>query len=230
MTKPRPYTPGLHRSAVRHLKRCDPVLAALLTRVGRYRVVLRTDGSHFDALVRSIVSQQLSVKAAATIHGRFRELYEAAGGRPGAVARIPETRLRGVGLSRQKIAYIKDLALAVESGNLDLEHIDSMTDEELIARLTAVKGIGRWTAQMFLMFRLGRPDVLPTLDLGIQNAIQRAYGLRKRPTPRKMEQLARGWAPYRTVACWYLWRSLDQPAANARPKRVRTKRAARAVD
>ncbi|HUR91852.1 MAG TPA: DNA-3-methyladenine glycosylase [Gemmatimonadaceae bacterium] len=231
MKKPRPYTPGLHRAAVRHLKRSDPVLAALLARVGPYRVALRTDGTHFDALARSIVSQQLSVKAAATIHGRFRDLLDAAGGKPRSVATIPDARLRAAGLSRQKISYIKDLARAVSSGELSLDEIDAMTDEELIARLTAVKGIGRWTAQMFLMFRLGRPDVLPTLDLGIQNAIQRTYGLRKRPSERKMEQLGRAWAPYRTVACWYLWRSLDQPAVvKPRPARARTKRCAARVD
>ena len=223
MKKPRPYTPGMHRSAVRHLKRSDPVLAALLERLGPYRVALRTDGSHFDAIARSIVSQQLSVKAAATIHGRFRELYEAAGGNPASVARIRDARLRAAGLSRQKIAYIKDLARLVASGELDLSSIDAMSDDELIARLTQVKGIGTWTAQMFLMFRLGRPNVLPTLDLGIQNAIQRAYGLRKRPSARKMEQLGRAWSPYRTVACWYLWRSLDQPAAKRPPARRKTR-------
>lgn len=197
---------------MRHLQRADPVLARLLARHGPHRFELRTAGSHFDAIARAIVSQQLSVRAAATIHARFRELYEAAGGRPEAVARIPEEKLRAAGLSWQKIAYIRDLARHVESGELDLTRIETMTDEELIARLTAVKGVGTWTAQMFLMFRLGRPDVLPTLDLGIQKAIQRAYGLRKRPTVRRMEQLARAWSPYRTIACWYLWRSLDQPA------------------
>ncbi|CAN5654348.1 DNA-3-methyladenine glycosylase [soil metagenome] len=216
MMKPRPYTPGLHRAAVRHLKRSDPVLGAVLARHGPHRFDLRTAGSHFDAIARSIVSQQLSVKAA-TIHGRFRELYERAGGKPERVARIPEERLREAGLSRQKIAYIRDLARRVAAGELELDRIDEMPDDELIARLTAVKGVGTWTAQMFLMFRLGRPDVLPTLDLGIQKAIQRAYGLRKLPSARQMEKFGRSWAPYRTIACWYLWRSLDQPAVMKRP-------------
>lgn len=226
MKKPRPYTPGVHRAAVRHLKRSDPVLAEVVARHGPHRFELRTGGSHFDAIARSIVSQQLSVKAASTIHGRFRELYEAAGGHPGSVARIPETRLREAGLSRQKIAYIRDLARLVEAGELDLDRMDKMSDDELIARLTAVKGVGTWTAQMFLMFRLGRPDVLPTLDLGIQKAIQRAYGLRKLPSARQMEKFGRSWAPYRTIACWYLWRSLDQPAITKRPPvRGRPKRA-----
>ena len=198
---------------MRHLRRSDPVLSDLVARHGPIRFDLVSGGTHFDALARSIVSQQLSVKAAATIHGRFRALYDAAGGVPAAVARIPEQRLREAGLSRQKISYIRDLAQRVASGGLDLASVDDMSDEELIERLTAVKGVGTWTAQMFLMFRLGRCDVLPTLDLGIQKAIQRAYGLRKLPSVRQMEKLGRGWAPYRTIACRYLWRSLDQPAA-----------------
>lgn len=211
MRKTRSYTVGLHRSAVRHLRRSDPILARVVAGHGPHRFELRTGGSHFDAIARAIVSQQLSVKAASTIHARFRELYDGAGGAPGVVARIPEKRLREAGLSRQKISYIQDLAKRVTSGELDLDRIDEMSDDELVARLTAVKGVGTWTAQMFLMFRLGRPDVLPVLDLGIQKAIQRAYGLRKRPSARQMEKIGRAWAPYRTIACWYLWRSLDQP-------------------
>lgn len=211
MRKPRPYAPAMHRSAVRHLQRSDPVLAEVIARHGPHRFELRTGGSHFDAIARAIVSQQLSVKAASTIHARFRALYDGAGGTPDSVARIPETRLREAGLSWQKIGYIQDLARRVATGELELDRIDEMSDDELITRLTAVKGVGSWTAQMFLMFRLGRPDVLPVLDLGIQRAVQRAYGLRKRPTVARLEKIARSWAPYRTIACWYLWRSLDQP-------------------
>lgn len=219
MKKQQPYTPALHRAAVRHLQRHDPVLASVVARHGPHRFDLRTDGTHFDAIARAIVSQQLSVRAASTIHGRFRELYEAAGGTPARIGRIPDARLREAGLSRQKIAYIRDLARRVASGELDLESVDGMTDAELIERLTAVKGVGKWTAQMFLMFRLGRPDVFPTLDLGIQKAIQRAYGLRKLPSEQRLEKLGRCWAPYRTIACWYLWRSLDQPAVATPPGR-----------
>lgn len=211
MKKPRPYAPAMHRSAVRHLQRADPVLAAVITHHGPHRFELRTGGSHFDAIARAIVSQQLSVKAASTIHGRYRALYDGAGGAPDVVARIPEAQLREAGLSRQKISYIQDLARRVASSELDLDRVDEMSDDELIARLTAVKGVGTWTAQMFLMFRLGRLDVLPVLDLGIQKAVQRAYRLRKRPTVPRLEKIARAWAPYRTIACWYLWRSLDQP-------------------
>lgn len=209
---PRSYTPGLHRSAVRHLRRSDPVLAKVVARHGPHRFELRTGGSHFDSIARAIVSQQLSVKAASTIHGRFRTLYEGAGGTPDVVARIPDKRLREAGLSWQKISYIQDLARRVTSGELELDRISEVSDDDLVARLTAVKGIGTWTAQMFLMFRLGRPDVLPVLDLGIQKAIQRVYGLRKRPSARQMEKIGRAWSPYRTIACWYLWRSLDLPA------------------
>lgn len=223
MQKPRPYTPGLHRSAVRHLKRSDPVMGGVVSRSGAHRFELRTEGTHFDAIARAIVSQQLSVKAASTIHGRFRQRYEAAGGEARSMRLITDEHLREAGLSRQKIAYIRDLARHVDSGELDLERIDEMSDEELITRLTAVKGVGTWTAQMFLIFRLGRPDVLPTLDLGIQKAIQRAYGLRKPPTASRMEKLGRPWAPYRTIACWYLWRSLDQPAIAKKALSARTK-------
>lgn len=222
MKKPPTYTPALHRAAVRHLKRSDPVIAAVVEQYGSYRVKLRTDGTHFDAIARAIVSQQLSVKAAATIHGRFRDLYIGAGGEPRAMADIPDTALRGAGLSHQKISYIRDLARLVDAGELELDRIQEMTDEELIARLTSVKGVGVWTAQMFLMFRLGRSNVLPTLDLGIQKAMQRAYRLRKLPTPKRMEQLARSWEPYRTVACWYLWHSLDQPGLAA-PRKANQK-------
>ena len=222
MKKPRSYTPAVHRAAVRHLQRSDPVLGAVLSRHGPHRFDLRKDGTHFDAIARAIVSQQLSVKAASTIHGRFRELYAAAGGTPADVEDISDARLRQAGLSQQKIAYIRDLARRVASGELDLENVDGMTDEELVERLTTVKGVGKWTAQMFLMFRLGRPDVLPTLDLGIQKAIQRAYGLRKLPSEERVEKVARCWAPYRTIACWYLWRSLDQPAV-APPRALRSK-------
>jgi len=210
MRKSRPYTPGLHRSALRHLRRADPVLARIVARHGPHRFELRTGGSHFDAIARAIVSQQLSIKAASTIHERFRALYDKAGGTPDVVARIPEARLREAGLSWQKIGYIQDLARRVASGELELDRIDELSDDELVARLIAVKGVGTWTAQMFMMFRLGRPDVLPVLDLGIQKAVQRAYGLRKRPTVTQVEKIARAWAPYRTIACWYLWRSLDQ--------------------
>lgn len=200
------------RKAVAHLKKVDPVLAKVIEAVGTYKGWPAGNGTHFDAVCRSIVFQQLSGKAAGTIHGRFVGLY---GGRPplpDELASTPDDKLRAVGLSRQKSAYLKDLGARVASGQVPIETLHELTDSEVIAALTQVKGIGRWTAQMFMMFRLGRPDVLPDLDLGVQKAIQRAYRLRKLPTPERVLKIGAKWAPYRTVASWYLWRSIDTPA------------------
>ena len=177
--------------------------------VGVCRLATRDEGSHFQALTRSIVYQQLSGKAAGTILGRFNSLYASGSPTPEQVLETDDETLRSVGLSRQKIGYLRDLASKVVSGDLPLDEVQHMTDDDLIEHLVQVKGIGRWTAQMFLMFRLGRPDVLPELDLGIQNAIKRAYRLRKRPTPKQVRRVGAKWTPHSTVACWYLWRSLE---------------------
>lgn len=197
-----------YRASVKYLKRVDPVLAQVIERVGPCRIQLRTDGTHYQALVRSIIFQQLSGKAAGTILARFNALY---GGvpEPHAVLATHDERLRSVGLSRQKIGYLRDLSSKVTTGELPLDAVHDMEDEDLIEHLVQVKGIGRWTAQMFLMFRLGRPDVLPELDLGIQNAIKRAYRKRKRPAPKDVRKIGAKWSPHSTVACWYLWRSLE---------------------
>jgi DNA-3-methyladenine glycosylase II len=197
------------RKATAHLKKVDPVMAEVIQKVGSYKGWPASEGSHFDAVARSIVFQQLSGKAAGTIHGRFQGLY---GGRtplPAELATTSDEQLRAVGLSRQKSAYLKDLGARVTAGELPIETLHELTDEEIITALTQVKGIGRWTAQMFLMFRLGRLDVLPDLDLGIQKGIQRAYHLRKLPTPDRVKKIGAKWAPYRTVASWYLWRFID---------------------
>jgi len=170
---------------------------------------LRTDGTHFQALTRSIVFQQLSGKAAGTILSRFNDLYPDRSPTPDAVLATSDEQLRSVGLSRQKIGYMRDLATKVVSGELPLDRVEEMNDEDLIDHLVQVKGIGRWTAQMFLMFRLGRTDVLPDLDLGVQKGLQRAYGLRKMPTPKDVLRHGEKWAPYRTIASWYLWRVLE---------------------
>lgn len=199
------------RAAVRHLKRADPALRRVIQRVGPCRLRPRTDGTHFDYVVRAIVYQQLAGKAAATIHARLLALY---GNRPPTPAQLlatPPARLRRAGLSRQKLGYITDLARKAASGAVPLHALPARDDEAIIAALTEIKGVGVWTAQMFLMFRLGRPDVLPVLDLGIRKAMRRTYGLRRMPTPAQMERIAAPWRPYRTVACWYLWRSLDIP-------------------
>lgn len=200
------------RKAVAHLKKADPVLAQVIDRIGVYKGWPASNGSHFDAVCRSIVFQQLSGKAAGTIHGRFQGLY---GGRtplPSELATTDDAKLRAVGLSRQKSAYLKDLGARVTSGEVPIETLHELTDEEVISALTQVKGIGRWTAQMFLMFRLGRPDVLPDLDLGVQKGIQKAYRLRKLPAPERVKKIGAKWAPYRTVGSWYMWRLLDAPA------------------
>ena len=202
-----------HRKAINHLKRVDPIMARLIAKVGPCRFGAITDHSHFYHIARSIVYQQLSGKAAATIHGRFVALYKNPSLHPGEVAETSDEKLRSVGLSRQKAAYIKDLAAKVHRNELPLERIESLSDEEITAALTSVKGIGKWSAQMFLMFRLGRPDVLPDLDLGIQKAIKLAYGLRSLPKPKRVLKIGKAWSPYSTVASWYLWRSIDGPAA-----------------
>jgi DNA-3-methyladenine glycosylase II len=198
-----------HRPSVRHLKRVDPVLARVIEQVGPCRIELRTDGTHYNALTRAIVFQQLSGKAAGTILSRFNAIYPANSPTPEAVLATSDERLRGVGLSRQKIGYMRDLSLKVTTGDLPLDAVEHMADDDLIAHLVQVKGIGRWTAQMFLMFRLGRPDVLPELDLGIQNAIRKAYRMRKRPTPKQVKRIGAKWSPHSSVASWYLWRSLE---------------------
>ena len=198
-----------HRSALAHLKRADPVLAQVIARVGPCRMEQRRTGTHYDALVRSIVFQQLSGKAAGTIHRRFCELYPGKRPRAELVLGTDDAQLRGAGLSRQKVGYLRDLSGRVAEGTLPLAHLGRLPDETIIEHLVQVKGIGRWTVQMFLMFRLGRPDVLPELDLGIQNAIQRAYGLTKRPAPKEVLAIGERWRPHASVASWYLWRSLE---------------------
>ena len=169
---------------------------------------------HYGALVRAIVGQQLSVKAAASIYARLIARF---GGRPPKpreiLAEEPEELRAAVGLSRAKVGFLRSLAEHVLAGELELERLESLGEEDVIAELTAVKGIGRWSADMFLMFHLGRPDVLPVGDLGIRRAIERAYGLPGLPEPGQMEQIAAPWRPHRTLACRYLWRSLaNEPA------------------
>ena len=153
--------------------------------------------------------QQLNGKAALTIFNRFADLA----GRPltpQGILKLTEQQMRSAGLSKQKLSYIRSLAELTQSGELDFSHLPDLPDDQVIAHLTEVKGVGTWTAQMFLMFSLRRPDVLPTGDFGIQSAIRKHYRKRKMPKPAEMEKIAKPWSPYRTFACWYLWRSLDQ--------------------
>jgi DNA-3-methyladenine glycosylase II len=199
--------------AVEHLRRADPVMRELIDSVGdlgRRAGRAAAPGDHYGALVRSIVGQQLSSKAAYSIYSRLVERF---GGRTPTpqelLAEDPEELRAAVGLSRAKVGFMRSLAEHVLDGELDLERLDELSDEDITAELIAVKGIGAWTADMFLIFQLVRPDVLATGDLGIRAAVKRAYGLDELPAPAEMERIAAPWRPYRSVACRYLWRSLD---------------------
>jgi DNA-3-methyladenine glycosylase II len=196
--------------ARRVLMRRDPKLAALIRRVGKCRIHESRTHHPFVSLVRALVSQQLSGKAASRIFGRVAALV---GGvdtlTPASVLAVDPARLREAGLSRQKISYIRDLSERVADGRLVLDDLEHQSDEDVEAAITAVKGFGRWSAEMFLMFRLNRPDVFPVGDLGIVKGVQRLLGMKSRPSPRTMLRAAEAWRPYRTVAAWYLWRIGD---------------------
>ncbi len=215
-----------HR-ATRLIARRDPALGAVIRTIGPCGLPGRQREDHLTALISAIVSQQLSTKAAATIFRRFVALFpEGAIKDAAAIASFDDAALRGVGLSGQKVRYVRDLCARLADGRLRLDELDTLPDEEVVLRLTEVKGFGRWTAEMFLMFRLLRPDVLPVGDLGIVNAIQRVYRLRKRPDAKRMLALGEAWRPYRTVACWYLWQSLRleaTPRKSAAKTRVKKK-------
>ena len=195
--------------ARRVLLRRDPILAALIRRQGPCGLAAARRADHFSALVRAITFQQLSTKAATTIYNRMAALMPAGVPTPAGFAALSDEQLRSVGMSRQKTGYLRDLCEKVESQKIDLDALEALSDDEVIASLVTIKGIGRWSAEMFLIFRLLRPDVLPVGDLGIVTAIQKAYKLRKRPTPDRMRKIGEAWRPYRSIASWYLWRSLD---------------------
>jgi 3-methyladenine DNA glycosylase/8-oxoguanine DNA glycosylase len=202
------------RRALSHLRRADPVLAAIVREVGPCRFAPDRRARPFAALVEALVYQQITGKAAATIYRRLCDTLGRRQPRPEDVARATDEALRSAGLSRQKILYLRDLAAHAQDG-LPLARLSRLDDESVVAALSRVKGIGRWTAEMYLMFRLGRLDVLPVGDYGIQKAMQRAYRLRGLPKPDRMRRLAEPWRPYRTIACWYLWRSLNIPVTLA---------------
>jgi len=211
------------RKAILHLKKSDPVMRAIIERIGPFR--MEFGEPTFHSLAESIVYQQLNGKAAATIFKRFTDL---AGDplTPEGILKLTPEQMRSVGLSKQKSSYLWDMAERAHRGELDFTRIHTMSDEEIIEHLTQVKGIGVWTAHMFLMFTLRRPDILPTGDFGIRMAMYKHYldkarrngskspaKARKRkiilPKPEQMEKIAKSWAPYRSIACWYLWKSLD---------------------
>jgi 3-methyladenine DNA glycosylase/8-oxoguanine DNA glycosylase len=203
-----PLDPPTLRRAVSHLRRADPVLDGIIGTVGPCRLRREPGGGPFAALVEAILYQQITGKAAATIHGRLREAVGRRHPRPPDIVALSDEQLRSVGLSRQKTGYLRDLAEKAADG-LPLSRLRGLADDDVVVALTGVKGIGRWTAEMFLMFRLGRPDVLPVDDYGIRKAMQRAYRKRALPKPEWMRRTAEPWRPYRTIASWYLWRSLD---------------------
>ncbi len=196
--------------ARRVLTRRDPILAPIIKKYGVCGIKTGRQADIFCGLVQAIVSQQLSTRAAATIYRRLEALMpDAAPPTPEALLPLSDEALRGVGLSRQKTSYMRDLAQKVLEGSVKTEALSEMSDEEIVAELTKIKGIGRWTVEMILIFRLARPDILPVGDLGIVKAIQKAYGLRKPPNAKRMHKIAERWRPYRSVASWYLWASLE---------------------
>jgi DNA-3-methyladenine glycosylase II len=187
-------------------------MARVIATIGPCRLTINTGGAHFDHLSRAIVYQQLSGKAAGTIHGRMLEIFGGRYPEPAELLAVPDERFRAAGVSRQKLGYLRDLAERCQAGTLPLDGIHTLPDDDVIRELSAVKGIGRWTAQMFLMFRLGRPDVLPELDLGVQNGIRKAYRVRAPVTPKDVLRRGEKWRPWRTVASWYMWRVVDGEA------------------
>lgn len=206
--------PETLQTASDHLKKADPILAPIIHRAGL--PMFTPHKNYYQELVESIISQQLSVKAAATILKRFIELF------PGSEFPAPDQILsksiedmRSVGLSRQKATYIQDLAVKVIEGTVRFNHLDTLSNDEVIAELTQIKGVGVWTVHMFLMFCMGRLDVLPTGDLGIKNGIYKLYDLEDKPTPEEVERIAEkyNWHPYESVASWYVWHSLDNKPA-----------------
>jgi DNA-3-methyladenine glycosylase II len=199
---------GVAERALTHLQSCDPVLASIIARVGEFKMQYREPV--FASLVRSIVFQQLHGKAATTI---FNRLLEKAGGEltPESILKLRTSQMRAVGLSNQKLTYIRDLAKKTKSGQVNFAMLPQLSDEEVIAQLTQIKGIGVWTAHMFLIFALRRENVLPTGDLGVRAAMRKAYGMKVLPKPITMQRLAKSWHPYCSIASWYMWRSLDAP-------------------
>jgi DNA-3-methyladenine glycosylase II len=195
--------------ACRLLARRDPVIGELIRTHGSCGLATAQKADHFVALAQAVVSQQLSTRAASTIYGRMLDLLPERRLTPDTLLSISPDLLRSAGLSRSKASYLADLARAVREARVELDTLEALDDEAVIVELTKVKGIGRWSAEMFLMFRLHRPDVLPVGDQGIVRAMQRAYRLRKAPTADRMRKIAEPWRPYRSVACWYLWASLD---------------------
>ncbi len=211
MSPPRTLT-----EADEHLRSVDHVLRRLIDAEGPIDPSTDRRGSRpdaYEALARAIVGQQLSTKAAASIWGRVTELFDGGTPTPSQLQKVPPQDLRDAGLSWSKVGFLKDLAERVEDGRLDLDRLNELSDEDVIAELIEIKGVGRWTAEMFLIFHLARPDVVSIGDLGIRRAVQIAYGMDELPGPTEMERISEPWRPHRTLACLYLWRSLANTPA-----------------
>ena len=222
------------RAAIAHLRKADPVMAQLIDQVGAFKLARHPE--HFQALVRAIMFQQLAGAACQAILDRFVALFpDSAFPTPAQVLEATDVQRRGAGLSRQKLAYLRDLAKHVGEEALNFKRFPRMDDEEIITELIRVKGIGRWTAEMFLMFNLRRPDVLPVGDLGFQTAAMRAYGWKQLPTAKELKELGERWRPYRSVAVWYLWQMIhlklpgDDIGSRRKPSKVKPAKARRAT-
>ena len=208
-----PTSNTIARAAASHLSKVDPVLRPVITRVGL--CTIKPNKNYYQELVDAIMSQQLSVHAARSIEGRFRDLFGGKFPTPEQILKSDVETLRGIGFSRAKTGYVLDLAQHVIDGRVQFEHLDTLSNQAVVAELTAVKGIGEWTAHMFLMFCMGRTDVLPVGDLGVRNGIRALYGLESGPTPQQITELAEhnNWHPYESIASWYIWQSLDNAPA-----------------
>jgi DNA-3-methyladenine glycosylase II len=218
MTERKAAGPGVRRDgfcydpeeAVRRLRSADAALAKLMERAGPFALKIRKLHDPFEALARNIVFQQLHGKAAEAIHARVLALFGGAKLRPEDVLTAPEEEMRGAGLSAAKLAALRDLASKTLDGTVPtLARMRRMTDDEIVERLTRVRGIGRWTVEMLLMFRLGRPDVLPVGDFAVRKGFALAYGLRESPKPKELTEYGERWRPYRSVASWYMWRAVE---------------------
>jgi 3-methyladenine DNA glycosylase/8-oxoguanine DNA glycosylase len=217
------------RIAIKHLRASDPALGRLMAAIGPFRLELKKTRSIFGALAEAIVYQQLTGKAAATIFGRVCALFPRAhaGPTPEHILRASDEALRGAGLSRAKVLALRDLAAKAKSGEVpSLADVHPMDDDAIVERLTAVRGIGRWTAEMLLIFRLGRPDVLPVDDYGVRKGFAAAFKKRELPTRQQLERHGERWKPYRTVASWYLWRAAERAVATAPPAPATARRRA----
>ena len=199
------------KRALNHLSKADPVLAGIIQKAGKYGITYSEPV--FETLVRSIVYQQLSGKAALTIYSRLAAAVKQDPLTPEGILKLRPAKMRSVGLSKQKTLYIRELARMTRKGEIDFARCPEMEDSHVVENLTKVKGVGVWTVHMFLIFALRRPNVLPTGDLGVRMAMKKAYGLQDLPTPAEMERIAQAWHPYCSVASWYLWRSLDNVGA-----------------